>query len=365
MPKLVFLFLFRPAVLFFILMAITMEIMYAAAVKQFLLYSAKYLAVFFLTGLSCSCVRETDLTPEGDAHLVVECILTSEPTQFLTLSMTDLTDGKSRPFWEDAQAILYDETERATAGVFVMDENGTGCLDYCPAQDHIYRLDISVPGVGTIKATTCMPAPVQVQWKLSFLYDNNSDGLFYSISPLPISAWWVYAMETREAGSFQVAERIATDYDNVDSFNVIPDSFADENTLGTELLERMYPRLRGADMHDKLLRFPPAAPEDRDKSIERLVIGGNFSGMGMFTDEPVSGKGYLVFMSVSEEYDLFMKDAIGFILKKQAAGLFSIYLRNNPLYSNIEGGLGIFGAAQIQKMPWTDRRYNYPWELDF
>ena len=59
---------------------------------------------------------------------------------------------------------------------------------------------------------------------------------------------------------------------------------------------------------------------------------------------------YLIASSLSPDYGLFLKDAWQFKKTHEGGDLSSIYLRDN-IYSNIQGGLGIFGAMVSSMTP--------------
>ncbi len=62
--------------------------------------------------------------------------------------------------------------------------------------------------------------------------------------------------------------------------------------------------------------------------------------------------GYLQFLTVSPEYDRYLKDVAQFELLQESTDIISIY-RNTNIYSNIEGGIGIFGACVEQDLFWS------------
>ena len=74
--------------------------------------------------------------------------------------------------------------------------------------------------------------------------------------------------------------------------------------------------------------------------------------------EPLSpDEGYLEVSSVSKDLDTYMLDTYERLLLQESSDLSSIYLRDNS-FTNIHGGLGIFGAKCSRKYQWSGE-YEY------
>ena len=113
-------------------------------------------------------------------------------------------------------------------------------------------------------------------------------------------------------------------------------------------------------MHDRYLRF--------EKNPGIVMVSGTFEGFypvefvseesedvlncGVITN-PSDDQGYLVFASVSHEYDKYHTETLFFQELQESFKLTDIYFREN-VYTNINGGLGIFGAKAETKMVWSD-----------
>lgn len=321
----------------------------------------------FLLEVAVSCVRETDLTPESEPNVVVECLLNTEPIQHLQLSLTDLPTERDVSDWSSAEAFLTDNTEGRLVGRFYMNKDGTGELPYAAIPGHSYTLRILSPWNDSISASTDMPQQCSVEWYLRHEVDGTADGtglygIQFFVRTLPEEALWIYAMDTAEGKSeLHVADQLCTDYPEVDLFNIIPDIYADGTTLGS--IYSLYATCLGRNMHRKLLRFPPTLHKDRHlkRYDSTFCVAGRFHEIEMFREKPSPGKGYLVFMSVSESYDQFLKGAVSSILKTESSSLSQLYTREN-LPSNIEGGIGCFGATVKQIMPWNEKIRFGPWE---
>lgn len=68
---------------------------------------------------------------------------------------------------------------------------------------------------------------------------------------------------------------------------------------------------------------------------------------------PVEQMGYVVLISVSEDYDRYLKDVIIRKMKEDSDDITILYDREQ-LYSNIDGGVGIFGAKLTYYLPWDE-----------
>ena len=141
-----------------------------------------------------------------------------------------------------------------------------------------------------------------------------------------------------------------------------------------------WPNDYGYNSHDRYLRWEYPGPEckgsilkkywyvfshdDKDELIKEKTVSGmwiavNFKPYRYCASHPLSR---LVFDSVSEELDRYYKDVITFEQMQQQpfTDLTELWDRFE-VYSNIEGGEGIFGAAYRVKALWgiDEDYYNY------
>ena len=70
--------------------------------------------------------------------------------------------------------------------------------------------------------------------------------------------------------------------------------------------------------------------------------------------DPADDQGYLVFASISEEYERYHMESFYFQDLYESSILSDIYIRDN-VFSNIDNGLGIFGAKAETKMVWSEK----------
>ena len=114
------------------------------------------LSVFLL--FLTACVRDTDLTVKDAPMIVVECILSDDPVQTLTLSQTKIKSASTYEPVPEAEARLIDLTENKTVGQFSQKAEGEWTMDYAGVPGHLYRLEVQVPGRELIYAEDTMPS---------------------------------------------------------------------------------------------------------------------------------------------------------------------------------------------------------------
>jgi len=339
-----------------------------------------------------SCTRVTDLRPESGPQLVVVCILAEEEQQELSLSLTDVAGERDRARLNAARISLYDLTLEASAGFFRNVSGEEWTLDYRAIPEHTYRLEVSVPGFEDVYALTTMPQQRESYsaWNPNPIISSYSPqvpspverGTKYRIEDLPDGPIWIFGMNyDPESGEHAIAETIATSIQNVDNFNLAGGfyvfsgdrhgyDFVNGHIYGMDV--PMYYFVEGQPLHWRYIRVPsveecgPRISEDAyavlDDPNGRFSVAGSFSGdywfpstiyWGYSTPTPPDASGYIVFMSVSAEYDIFLKAAVGKQMMSDGSDYTDLFRRDNS-YTNIVGGMGIFGAKTLQHAPWND-----------
>ena len=327
------------------------------------------------------CTRITDLAPEGTPRVVVECVLTDADVQSLRLFMTDIAADEAKVVLEDARAVLVD----STAGVryeFIRVSEGRWEVNHRATAGHLYGLKVYVPGYDRIVATTAMVDNFKVADDVRPLFDWWSStllpvegiveyGRYFHVDSLPASPVWIYAMNYNDSlGVHEVAEDIAISGNiMVDDFNItgrlwkfegvaaIPDDYW-FSYLYEDCTPTLYQEVEGRPVHDRYLRLPPVAPgHSRQMSADSTFqIAGSFGEGYYWVEKDISETdGYIGFITVSDEYDRFLKEALSYGLIKETSTDFStVYSRAN-LYTNVVNALGIFGAkSAVAKAPWND-----------
>lgn len=320
----------------------------------------KRIPILLLTGYimgMASCVADVSLDAGEEPQVVVECVLSEEPVQTLYLSYTK---GASREVAPDLpEAVLSDLTEGKEAGYFVRTANGSWQLAYSAIPEHRYRLDVTVPGHEPIWAEQTMPniPPVEsvvLERDESYRYPGYeaAEGiLYYSSFPCAV---WSYGLNYDLTTKKHVpAEQLCTDCPSVDNFNLTGETFVHESVFpypdGQAL--RFYSVLSGtASIHRRFLRFP----KSNSSSQQYFVVEG-LLGLEYYDDisrDPLPTECVLFFAALSDEYDQYLRDALYHQQAQETTDISALYHRTN-LFTNIQGGLGIFGAATKMPIRWS------------
>ena len=320
----------------------------------------KNYSLLLLLPLAIGCVRDVVLDAGEKPRVVVECVLTESSPQELRLSFTKGASLAAAPELTEATARLTDLTDDYPAGEFRRREDGVWVLDYAAVPRHSYRLEVEVPGYDLVWAEQTMPEGCKIYCSsyAPYQFDDsqpvykNMVGTEYHYETLSYNTW-IYGMNYDErTGAFQVADEICTDNEFVDNFNLtggtyIPET-SDTDYYGRELPSELYPYLSGASLHRKYLRIK------KNDSEKVFLISGYFDGPYYYylqwpygPREPYEDEGYLVFLSVSDDYDRYLREAVVKVSEAGFSDITMIFSREN-IFTNINGGVGIFGA-QIKK----------------
>ena len=341
--------------------------------------------LFILMVTLSSCIRDVIMDAKEKPQVVVVCVLSDEPVQTLQLSFTKGASLAEAPALTDAVAMLYDGTK--AVGEFKHGSDGIWRLEYAAIPGHTYRLEVQVPGYDLIYAEQMMPAEqayVKVHYfcNLSgyvepwsgWVTENDPAGdwtyrrwpedeeqpgyetFYLSESASPI---WICAMNYNEETScHEVAEYICTDAE-ADNINItdevyhplkkeVPNPYKLSEYHG-DLAEtfynahkmELYPTLAGKPLYKSYVCIP--------KGRHVFSLSGSFEG---FNDN-----GYILFTTLSADYEKYMMEASNYQQIMASSDISTIYLRDN-LFTNISGGVGIFGARISRKYPWTSS-YTY------
>ena len=318
--------------------------------------------ILHLSGVVClaltGCVRDVALDAGERPKVVVECVLTDSSPQELRLSFTKGASLTEAPELTEATARLLDLTNNYPAGEFRRRDDGIWVLDYAAEPQHNYRLEVEVPEYELVWAEQTMPVENDISCfsyahyaTSSYIpFYENLVGTEYYYKKLRYNTW-IYGMNYDEqTGIHKMAELICTDCERVDNFNLTGDTYipetSDTDFYGRELPSELYPYLSGAGLHRNYLRLKK---NDLEKE-ERFLISGDFSGPyysyrypGEQPRELYENEGYIVFMAVSDDYDRYLKEAIGYTSRMESSDLTATFRREN-IFTNIHGGVGIFGA---------------------
>lgn len=333
-----------------------------------------------------ACERATDLRPEGHGTVVVECVLTQEDRQTLRLSLTDPASAEDRERLKQARVQVFDETEGTLAGIFTYAGRDTWEADLAGLPGHSYRLEITVEGYNAVSARTTMPElphikavikkPVKVTETADEAFPDNEAGIRFQTSSLPQGPVWIKRMDRDPASGDLIHTRdIATSILNVDFFNLTGATFRFSNIgpgdeplgapspSGPALRIAYYLYVHGQPVHSLFLRIPPVweggERETNDPDGYFSIAGADFQSdydwQGLKEEKE---RGYLLFMSVSDEYDRYLKELlIEQNNREQSEEAFASLYKHENMFSNIDGGTGIFGSFSQARSSWNFNQF--------
>ena len=359
-----------------------------------------------LTGvlMISSCVKDIIMEGQTKPQVVVSCILSNDPVQTLNLSFTKGASLSEAPPLTEAVATLYDlslHNEMVAVGDFQRQSDGEWILDYKAVPGHEYRLEVNVPGYEMIHAEQQMPSdtadvgigyfsnirPYVAPWSgwiketdkfgwTNYQWPEDEDRPKYETyydmeSTEPV---WICAMNyNKETERHEPAEYICTDAE-ADVINItdkvyeplkkdIPMPYKLSHYISPEVFYsahqmELYPNLEGRQLYRSYIRLP--------KGKHIFSISGSFTGEyyeGNYKDditiaatkghqEFIEDKGYICISVLSDDYDEYLTDSYYYQQVTGSSDISTIYLRDN-IFTNISGGLGIFGAKLSGIYPWA------------
>ena len=371
---------------------------------DFIRKPCRFLWVFCLTA-SVACEKAVDLRPEGEVRIVVECILSEDTVQTLRLSLTDIASTSL----DDAVISLTDETEGVLVGHFTHLQGKDWQLEYAAIPQHRYSLKVEIDGFEAVTGHTRMPEKLGIKYTAlsrvfpqELWFDGFPDwelGSRYEIASLPKGPVWVCGMNyDSAAGRHVFASTIATSLASADLFNLTGDTYwnafnpqadakfeewyeyqpSDEGAyvglnnwmyhFPKEYRTTMYRYVVGCPLHDTFLRIPSLEEDDNRTAADPrgyFSVAGSFQGSTYSVFTSSSPDGYLLFVSVSEEYDRYLKNLLTEQARQASMKDFASLFSRDNMYGNIENGIGIFGAKTEQELPWYKHIEPGSWNVDF
>ena len=307
-----------------------------------------------------ACVRPTGLDAGEEPQIVVDCVLNESSLQKLRLFYTKGASKREAPQVEDAEVVLIDMTDGEAAGLFSRVGGEDWELSYAPIVNHLYRLEINVPGREPVYAEQIMPGKGITNLHAVFSstsvpgkYLSFGVQYVYFFSLSVTNCCWVYGLNYNPAtGKREIAEEICTDNPTVDSFNLSGALFSPSGReAGPSAL------LDEAALHKRYLRFPRRNVGE-DRTVEEMfnedyfIVSGSFTGEYFCEQKELSDTlGIVQAMFVSDEYDRFLREVMLMSELQDSSDLADIFLRTK-IYSNVQGGLGLFGACNTYTLRW-------------
>lgn len=259
-----------------------------------------------------SCTKPIDIEEFLEKKVVVNCILTEQSTQTLSLNYSGSLKDKSYQEIDQARITLLEN--KKIVGNFQKKGYSLWEISFTPKQGNTYDLEIQIPNTPLITATTKMPKKITINkvkkedthTKKNFV--KESDDFF-----------WVFAFQKNKDtlmrkitidSKYKLLQEISTNYSKVDNFNT------------KEPTSSVF----GYKPHFVYLRMKP------NENEKTFFLEGNFYSS------------IIVFRSVSIEYDKYLKSSIQKMLVYQSFEDPTQWLDESEIYTNIKNGVGIFGA---------------------
>lgn len=308
--------------------------------------------MFFMTMVLTGCVETIVMDPgEEDLPVMVNCVLEAgREKQTLYLQYVK---GKSRSEYIPVEnATVRMETSegmiREIEFKYVGDSKYEAGPEIQIGQSVTYDLFVEIPGRETITARTTVPANDCPYWDEKYIEDSSDtyiDLFFQRKNIQPSSPVWIFAGKGRHSENEPAQDRypyLVTDHPYADNFNNTGLLFSDlsidggpdpEDTneyvkyawLGTMKMRQMMP---GLPLHDGFIRI------DHLDNKQFHLLAGPLKYEALW---------HYDFYFVSEEYDKYLRSV--YILDKQLDNNYSSVFSIDNIYTNIEGGVGIFGAV--------------------
>ncbi len=290
--------------------------------------------LFLICILHTSCVEDSNIQPPTvDKQLVVNCVLSNSEVQKASLSWSDefhhswLYDEVS----EEAIVTLYEE------GVMIGHFKKAGYYEWTiqctPQAGKHYKLTIEIPDKPLIEAETVMPTIPPIYDDDPFGKKGKKSSTFSQIGALDYPVW-MSALSSDKTGIDYVFEHpLLTEDSSAHLINVIGTSHIGEDSFNQ--YSSMYNEI-GED-----------ATTMGHKYYIRLIEGKSNTGEYPFdfVVEHLACTGYYVmFRSVSTTLDHYYKSTIEKMTFYEGEGDPVQWFDEHGSYTNIQNGLGIFGA---------------------
>ena len=274
-------------------------------------------------------MREIDSPSLGNTSIAVSCLLTNSDVQRLRLS-------KSIPY---NSGYLFDEIDQATirlyengevVGRFIKEGYGEWVLKYHPTCGKEYRLVVEIPGNAPLSATTIMP-------EFAHMYecgtqDKNHTKLFDQgemVTPV-----WFFCLNSSLTGvdyfmhhpkpaddpNPSLLQQLGTDHKNADRFN---------QELSASDFDKRYGNTPGYKYYVRLI----PDKDIKDDNPYRFKV-----------QHPFRDATFIIYRSVSNEYDAYLKSIIAKMTYYESEDDPAQWFDESVIYSNIDNGVGIFGA---------------------
>lgn len=292
-----------------------------------LYYLFSFMGVMFIGFLSVSCVRDLPINPEVGGHIVVNCLLSHDSVQYLSLTQS-VAINKSFVFREIQNAVAELWHENTLVGCFEKKGYDNWILEYKPIAGGKYKLVVKVFDKQDVIGYTIMPERNLILMNKSL--DRFPDKHFVQYTAN--NPTWSFVISSRK-------EMKNLSYPNREG-NL-------KSHLGTD-----HPLADRFNQYGNLLDILPMADTPAFDYYIRLNQSELFEDIYFRIQTSYNRNSFVIFRTASMEYDNYLKSSLqkmDVYTDKYDPGQ---WFDESRIYSNIENGLGIFAA-------YADRYYYY------
>lgn len=315
----------------------------------------KYFLVLIILIISLfnSCIEDIELGKNiGEEKVALSCILNNSDRQTLSLTWSKPIKGKSG--WhhnevEEATIRLYEEG--TDVGRFSKSGYGAWSLSFRPTPGKEYSIEADVPGYPhTIRAKTSMPKEGKITEPKSGTAVLMERSTAIYVCREATNPYWIFSLKSSLTDLKYLTNRpkveqdpdikmiypaIGTSHKDADRFNQSGNSI-EFTKYGTTPAYKQYIRV-----------IPnPEISSQKPYQFSVQIPGRDFS--------------FIVFRYASAEYDNYLKSIIEKKSFYENEYDFSYIFDEQEIFSNIENGLGIFGAYYQSSYFYFQAEYHSP-----
>jgi hypothetical protein len=273
-----------------------------------------------------SCITELPIDYEHNRKVVVNCILTDDSLQTLSLLYSSEVGDYSFTEVKNAEVELYKDS--IYVGSFERESYGTWILAYRPEKGAEYNLLVNIKDSILLRATTTMPVDNEINplttedWSRTYTQQTADFPCWiFCVGHVGGVATKVYSYPNEE---FSLSTYTRTNHPLADNFN-------QQEAVDSLLSFLYYIRIKN-------------------------VTDNEFSPVGFIVGKSTE---FIFFRTTSFEYDQYLKTSLSKINICLPIDDPSDWFDESAVYTNIENGTGIFGAC-------SDHYFFYLWqELTF
>lgn len=289
--------------------------------------------LLLLSTVQMSCVDEINRNSDYAESIVVNCILSNQTEQYLSVTNTNkVGDGSVFREADFKTAILYEEEQ--PVDTFERAGYNKWKVVYTPQVGKKYKLKVILPDNKEIIAYTTMPTPCQVRALQGTEYSKQPFRQYSFDRPIWVSCFSSndFVLLSTKLTTLLLCDEIGTNHIYVDKFNA-------EGSLSEIIQGSPYESI----IYYMRLHDAPTRKEPLDFEIQ-AGIGQHYA---------------FSFITASYEYDRYMKTSIEKMNLYRDEDDPIQWFDEQTIYSNIENGVGIFAAYYETTFRFNKDYYSY------